>query len=330
MARRAARLAGREQRLAALGRARVEAALRRRRRRRSRAGRTAAPPSFGVTRSGSRRTCCRSRSPPRSETCSRRRGADRRSVPLPCISSTATNAFQCVTEPQPVQVWRFTPARPKAGGISVAAALPSGREALPSSRSSASNLPGPQLVSTVAHGRLVDAEQLRERRDARRERDDLADVQVAVRPAVEPRADAGSERVVDRASGRARTWMPTDSSCAAAVREEPRTPTTALSWSSASVDGRIVEIRPARLEAPHERRAAARRTSTLRPSASAALRAQARADAAVRGARDRLVQASARRPRTPRRRTCRSGTCCGLLPTAQPRVATRRTPAAAG
>ena len=45
-----------------------------------------------------------------------------KNVPLPCISRLATKAFQCVTEPQPVQVCRFTPARPKAGGISVAAA----------------------------------------------------------------------------------------------------------------------------------------------------------------------------------------------------------------
>src|SRR4029450_6914292 len=33
-----------------------------------------------------------------------------RNVPLPCISRTATNAFQCVTELHPVHVWRLTPA----------------------------------------------------------------------------------------------------------------------------------------------------------------------------------------------------------------------------
>src|SRR6266446_1772962 len=43
----------------------------------------------------------------------------------------------------------FTPARPKAAGSSVAADLPSDRNALPSRNTSASNLPGPQLCSTV-------------------------------------------------------------------------------------------------------------------------------------------------------------------------------------
>ena len=42
----------------------------------------------------------------------------------------ATNAFQCVTDPQPVQVCRLTPARPNAGGISVAADLAVGPERL--------------------------------------------------------------------------------------------------------------------------------------------------------------------------------------------------------
>ena len=43
----------------------------------------------------------------------------------------------------------MTPASPNAGGISVAAVLPSGRNALPSRNSSASNLPGPQLFATA-------------------------------------------------------------------------------------------------------------------------------------------------------------------------------------
>src|SRR3954464_5369421 len=64
-------------------------------------------------------------------------------LPWPCISRIATNAFQYGIEPQPVYVWRFTPARPYAGGISVAALRPSGWKALASMNSSASNLPGP-------------------------------------------------------------------------------------------------------------------------------------------------------------------------------------------
>ncbi len=69
-------------------------------------------------------------------------------MPEPCISVAATYAFQYGTEPKPVHVCRFTPASPNAGGISVPACLPSGRNALPSLSSSASKRPGPQLVST--------------------------------------------------------------------------------------------------------------------------------------------------------------------------------------
>src|SRR3954453_20603546 len=51
-------------------------------------------------------------------------------------------------EPQPSKVCRLTPSSPNAGGISVAAVLPSGRKPLPSRNSSASNLPGPHAPST--------------------------------------------------------------------------------------------------------------------------------------------------------------------------------------
>src|SRR3954471_4284383 len=69
-------------------------------------------------------------------------------LPCPCISRFATNAFQYGIEPHPVYVCRFTPARPYAGGISLAAVLPSGRKPLPSRNSSASNLPGPHAART--------------------------------------------------------------------------------------------------------------------------------------------------------------------------------------
>src|SRR5262249_6557784 len=73
---------------------------------------------------------------------SAKRGSKR--VPDPCICVTATYAFQYGTDPHPVHVWRLTPARPKAGGINVPACFPSGRNALPSTSSSASYRPGPQ------------------------------------------------------------------------------------------------------------------------------------------------------------------------------------------
>src|SRR6185437_8695105 len=81
-----------------------------------------------------------------------------KNLPLPCISRVATKAFQCGTEPQPIQVCRFTPPKPKAGGIRdapdtfVPVTEPSvtccGLNALPSRANSASNFPGPQLFNT--------------------------------------------------------------------------------------------------------------------------------------------------------------------------------------
>jgi hypothetical protein len=70
-------------------------------------------------------------------------------VSLAAHSRFATSAFQCGTDPHPVHVCKLIPANPKAGGIRVAAGLPSGRTALPSKSNSASNFPGPQLFNTL-------------------------------------------------------------------------------------------------------------------------------------------------------------------------------------
>ena len=121
------------------------------------------------------------------------RGSKKR--PLPCISRFATNAFQYVTVPQaPVHVCWLKPARPYALGNSVApetfvpVTTPCDTcwvlNALPSSASSASNLPGPPALQHRLHRCHVYAEQRRERREVRGGGDDLADVEVAIRPAV--------------------------------------------------------------------------------------------------------------------------------------------------
>src|SRR5262245_65927191 len=85
------------------------------------------------------------------------RGSQNR--PAPCISRLATDAFQCGTDPHPVQVCRLTPPRPNAGGISVAPGtfvrVPTplliccGLKALPSRISSESNFPGTQSPRKV-------------------------------------------------------------------------------------------------------------------------------------------------------------------------------------
>jgi hypothetical protein len=59
-------------------------------------------------------------------------------------------------------------------------------------------LAGTPGVEHGAHGRHIDAEHLRHRLEPRRQRDDRADVEIAIGPAVAAPADAFRERVVDR------------------------------------------------------------------------------------------------------------------------------------
>src|SRR5215469_1548408 len=106
------------------------------------------PGSLGVTRSGLATTCPKPFAAATGN-CWALSSRGSKNVPWPCISRTATNAFQYGIEPQPVQVCRLTPARPKAGGISVAAERPLGWNPLPSRSSSASNLPGPHALRTL-------------------------------------------------------------------------------------------------------------------------------------------------------------------------------------
>src|SRR6185437_4406397 len=96
-------------------------------------------------------------------------------------------------DPHAVQVCRFTPARPNAGGISVAAVFPSGRNPMPSSSSSASNLPGTQHR---AYGVLVHAQQVGHGAQVGSETDNGADVQIAVGPTIEAMTDARRKGVV--------------------------------------------------------------------------------------------------------------------------------------
>ncbi len=72
-------------------------------------------------------------------------------------------------------------------------------EGLPIEKQLRIELAGSPALEDAPHGGFVDAKQLRERRNTRRQRDDRPDVQVAIGPRVAARADAGRERVVDRA-----------------------------------------------------------------------------------------------------------------------------------
>ena len=165
----------------------------------------------------------------------RRSAAGRRTSPCRASPVLATNAFQWVTEPQPVQVCRFTPARPNAGGISVAAVLPSGRNALPSQDSSASNLPGPQARARPSPVGLVDLQQVGERLSGSGASAMIAPTfRSRFGPAVEPLADARRERVVDRRVAE-RARMPIDVMVAARRRRTPSRRRPRSACSSASV-----------------------------------------------------------------------------------------------
>ena len=122
-----------------------------------------------------------------------------------------------------------------------------------------------------------------------------ADVEIAIGPAVEPSPDARRERVVDR--GVAEGALDADGPQAGRrPSKKPVTPTTALSLSSASVVAGIVEVDPAVPQMLLSELAGSASTSTLRPTASAVVGAEPGADAAIRGARDRLVQPQAVAP----------------------------------
>ena len=58
--------------------------------------------------------------------------------------------------------------------------------------------PRPPTGENLLHGCDIDAEQVGERLQVRRQRHDRADIEVAVGPTVKPLADAGRERVIDR------------------------------------------------------------------------------------------------------------------------------------
>src|SRR5215813_338959 len=224
------------------------------------------PGSLGVTRSGLATTCPK-RFAAAMGNWSALSSRGSKHVPLPCISRTATNAFQYGIEPQPVQVCRLTPASPKAGGISVAAERPSGWNALPSRISSASNLPGPHelrtfctvatsVCSSVAKGCRFGASPMM----APTFRSRLA------QPSSRwPMPWARELSTVEWHSAHS---MPTEFRLPL-LSKKPLTPTTALSFSSASVVAGSSRL-TVPLTMPCCTEAGSAFTSTFSPSASAA------------------------------------------------------------
>ena len=118
-------------------------------------------------------------------------------VPLPCISRFETSAFQYVVEPNPVQVPRFTPARPKAGGMSTAADFPFGWKRFSVQEELSIELSGTPGVQDGAHSRLVSRQEMSGRGEIGRQGDDRAYIQIAIRPSIQAVANAFSERIIN-------------------------------------------------------------------------------------------------------------------------------------
>src|SRR5215467_4867891 len=223
------------------------------------------PGSLGVTRSGLFTTCPKPFAAAMGN-CWALSSRGSKNVPLPCISRTATNAFQYGIEPQPVQVCRLMPARPKAGGISVAAERPSGWNPLPSRSSSASNLPGPHAprtfctVATSTPSRLA------------------MGCRFGANPMMAPtfrsrlaqpsrRWPMPGTRELSTVEWHSAHWMPTELRVPL-LSKKPLTPTTAFSFSSASVTaGSFRSTFPATMACCSDLGNAF--TSTFSPSASA-------------------------------------------------------------
>jgi hypothetical protein len=94
-------------------------------------------------------------------------------------------------------------------------------------------LAGSPAVQDLPERRVVDAEKRRDHGEVGRERDDRPDVQVAVRPAVAPASDPGSEGVVH--GGMAEAALNADGRERLFLSKKPVSPTTELNLRSASV-----------------------------------------------------------------------------------------------
>jgi hypothetical protein len=112
-----------------------------------------------------------------------------------------------VSEPQPVQVCRFTPAKPNAGGISTAGDFSARAEPLHIQELRIELARSPSR-NDFAHLRLIHAEQCGQGAQVGREIDNSADVQVAVSPAVEPATDPGLIKFADRLLVSSSTALP--------------------------------------------------------------------------------------------------------------------------
>ena len=145
----------------------------------------------------------------------------------------------------------------------------------------------PPAGEDLVDRRLVDAEDVGERLLVRRQPDDRADVQVAVRPAVEAATDAGGEGVVDH--GVAGRTGETHRRQPATAVEEALDADDGIQLQQRQRHRRVVQVDLAGLDRGR-RLLRDRRRVDLEPGGQRGFRAEARADAAVLRAGDRAMQ----------------------------------------
>ena len=148
-------------------------------------------------------------------------------------------------------------------------------------------LPRPPARQDLAHRRLIHLQQRGHRTEVRSERDDRADVQIAVCPPVEPMPDAGRERVVHRrVTERTLHAHRRDASVGSAHRRDAD---DRLRVEERKRVRRIVEVHPARCQATENCRRHAVDVD-FQPHRERSGRAHSRSDPSEPGSGDRLVQ----------------------------------------
>src|SRR5439155_20462256 len=134
---------------------------------------------------------------------------------------------------------------------------------------------GPPGVEHGPHGRIVNAEQIADDAQVRGERDDRPDVEVTVRPSVEPAADTRRQRIVHRRM--AEGALDANRSETPTVVEEPGDSDDGVELEERQRRGRVVEVHLPILQLTAELPGKSFRID-LQADAQRCLRAHARTD----------------------------------------------------
>ena len=205
-------------------------------------------------------------------------------------------------EPQPVHVWRLTPASPKAGGMvcSAAAVRP---KAFPIQKQLSVKLTRPPCRQHLAYRCLINLQQAGDGAEIRSEADDAADIEVPVGPAIQPMTYTRRQGVVHRRMAQ-RTLNPDR------LQTKPRLELAfetdyRVEFEQFECDSGIVEIHPAGAQVTLQR-IRQRIHVNFQADLESRLWTDTAADSAKTGSLDRAVQLQRATPEG-FCRTCRIG-----------------------